>query len=332
MDYYSILGVHKNTSKDDIKKAYRKLSLQYHPDKNPDNIEESKKKFQQITEAFEVLSDDNKRKAYDNPNPIPNMSNINIFDIFNNMGIFNNKEERPNLDVVLPARMSLSTSYKGERVYHKIKVKRVCESCKHTGYEDRVDHKCKYCNNTGIIRKSINMGFVNQQFQTNCNMCSPNKFNHLICKICQGSRRVDEDFVIDINIPPGIKHGQTITLNEGGHQDIYEGNVIKGNLQLNINVDSDTNFSRIDNDLHSILNITLVEALCGFSKDYNNIDGNKIQITNNSVLNNGDNIVLNNYGFSDGSNKGNLCLKINIDKFTKTINDEEKEILRKILN
>ena len=97
-------------------------------------------------------------------------------------------------------------------------------------------------------------------------------------------------------------------------------------------MDSDTNFSRIDNDLHSILNITLVEALCGFSKDFNNIDGNKIQITNNSVLNNGDNIVLNNYGFLDGSDKGNLCLKINIDNFTKTINDEEKEILRKILN
>lgn len=334
MDFYSVLGIQKSASKEEIKKAYRKLSLQFHPDKNPDNIEQSKKRFQELTEAFETLSDDDKRRFYDTGNSQSgNMSNINIFEIFNRFGMFGMKDERPNLDINIPAHMSLATSYKGEYVKHTIKVKRACETCKHTGYMDFFDHNCKFCKNTGYIQKNINMGIFNQQFRTNCHMCTPGEFRHLICKSCNGLKTVDADYNIDMFIPAGIFNGQTLTLNEVGNHDIYEGNIIKGNININITVNTDQNFNRIGNDLYSTLNLTLREALCGFSKKFTNIDGSLVDLTNNTVLNNEDILVVNHLGFVyDKIHKGNLCLKIKIERLDKNFTNEEREILEKILN
>lgn len=340
MDFYNRLGVDKTASKDEIKKAYRKLSLQYHPDKNPDRVEESKKRFQEITEAFETLSDDDKRRAYDNRgnmpfgmNMNPNMNpNINIFDIFNQFGMFKDKEERPNLDINLPARMSLATSYRGEHVNHTIKVRRLCESCKHTGYEDFVDHNCKHCKNTGFIHKTVSMGFMTQQFRANCNQCTPGKFNDIKCRTCNGSRTVDADFTISVTIPAGIKNGQVITLNSDGNHNVFEGNIIKGDINLSIQIDPDENFSRVDNDLHSTLTINLKEALCGFSRQFQNIDGSYIQVTNTNVLNTDDTITINEKGFIyDGNHRGNLCLKIKVERYYRVFSETERQILENIL-
>ena len=162
MDYYQILGVDKNSSSEDIKKAYRKLSLKYHPDKNPDNIEESQKKFQELTEAFEILSDENKRRIYNiqgkeglknNANPtFNNMPFGNLFNVFQNFNIFNRDQSHnnqfPNLDINIPVNISLSSTYKGEHVNHNINVKRCCDACNNTGYSDYIERNCKNCDGT----------------------------------------------------------------------------------------------------------------------------------------------------------------------------------------
>ncbi len=251
-DYYEILGVSKDTSKEDIKKAYRKIAMQFHPDKNPDN-KEAENKFKEATEAYEVLSDDDKRKRYDQfghsgmrgGQDFHGFSNINdIFsqfsDIFGGSSIFDEffggsqrgggrgrkrGQGTPGSDLRVNLKLTLEEIATG--VTKKIKIKKYvrCESCSGSGSEGGASVKtCPACQGSGEIRnvsRSVFGQFVNIQACSNCN--GEGTVIDKPCRKCYGDGRVADEATISIKVPAGVSDGNYMTMRGEGNAGLRNG-------------------------------------------------------------------------------------------------------------
>lgn len=211
MDYYDILGVSKNSTQDDIKKAYRKLAMKFHPDKHPTEREKYEAKFKEISEAYSVLSDEEKRAGYDQfgkdfVNMEGGSSGMDPRDIFKNFFGFGRGEEEESSKVVETIQLPLEKIYKGCTVKHTYSRKIKCKGCNGTGNNDKIDRTCKKCNGKKIVTIMKQMGIMIQQYQTKCSLCngtggesvSPDKR----CNQCVGQKSVTEICHIDVHVPP----------------------------------------------------------------------------------------------------------------------------------
>ncbi|MCX8010998.1 MAG: DnaJ domain-containing protein, partial [Ignavibacteria bacterium] len=247
-DYYEVLGVQRNATADEIKKAYRKLAMQYHPDRNPGN-KEAEEKFKEAAEAYEVLSDPDKRSRYDRfghagmkGTDFREYTDINdIFnsfrDIFSGAGfggsIFDDffggttstRSRRrathgtPGSDLRVTLKLTLEEISTG--VQKKIKIKRYvqCDECSGSGAKDGTSlDTCPVCNGSGEIRqvsRSVFGQFVNI---TTCNNCEgEGKVVKNPCLKCSGDGRVYKESQINVNIPPGVSDGNYLTLRGEGN-------------------------------------------------------------------------------------------------------------------
>jgi len=250
-DYYEILGVAKTASADEVKKAYRKIAMQFHPDRNPDN-KEAEEKFKEATEAYEVLSDATKRQRYDQfghsglhgGQDFHGFSNVNdIFshfsDIFGGSSIFDDffgqtssrgrgrrrSTGTPGSDLRVTLKVTLEEIASG--VSKKIKIKKhvTCESCKGTGSDGGSSTKtCSVCNGTGEIRnvsRSVFGQFVNIQPCANCN--GEGTVVDKPCKSCVGDGRKLEEVTIKIDVPAGVSDGNYMTLRGQGNSGLRGG-------------------------------------------------------------------------------------------------------------
>ena len=165
--YYEILGVDTNATDDEIKKAYRKLALKYHPDrlvnKSEDEKKEAEAKFKEISEAYDVLSNPEKRRKYDNGGSTDWEEFVNGFNPFSGMGDFFNMgghKQRVNKgkDAKATVKISLQEAYKGGKVKVSYNTDEPCSSCHGTGNEGGIESKCPTCNGTGIISDMRQMG------------------------------------------------------------------------------------------------------------------------------------------------------------------------------
>lgn len=239
-DYYNILGVNKNSSPDDIKKAYRKLSKQYHPDVNPEGTE----KFKEVAEAYDVLSDPEKKQKYDNPNPFGSFDNGFSFEEFmSRMGGFNNRRQTQVPDKVISLDVTPLDSYKGVGKTITYQRNRKCEPCGGKGGDGET---CSQCKGAGFFTRRVGDGFFTQMVRQTCNYCAGKGFIIIRkCFECTGIGTKPEMKNMDIKLQHNVDDGQFYRIEGGG--DFTNG--VYGNLLIKIRLVNDNNFEKIGEDL-----------------------------------------------------------------------------------
>ncbi|MEG0034326.1 MAG: molecular chaperone DnaJ [Bacilli bacterium] len=291
-DYYETLGVQRTATKDEIKSAYRKLAMKYHPDRNKEPGAE--KKFMEVQEAYDVLYDDQKRKTFDQfgsaafdqngsasgfggGNPFQggfgNFGDLN--DIFSQMfgggmgGGRNSQRNGPNRgdDTLMRVKVSFIDAIMGKKITIPVTYDKVCDTCNGTGAKSSSDIKtCSHCGGSGYVRTTKQTLFGAMESETTCPYCGgTGKIIANKCPDCggTGSKRVKEN--IDIAIPAGINAGQQIRVKGKGMKGSNGGS--NGDLYIEIVIQEDNIFKRDGNDIHLNLEIDFVDAALGISMD-----------------------------------------------------------------
>jgi len=275
---YDILGVAPEATQPEIKKAYRKMALKYHPDKNPDEPE----RFKEISAAFEVLSNDKKREIYDKHGEQglkeggggEYHSPFDIFDMFFGGGRRRQPGEKARgKDTVHQLKVSLEELYNGAKRQLAVQKNVICDACNGIGGKEGSVRKCDNCNGSGIEVKlrPIGPGMV-QQIQQPCREC--NQTGEKIkdkdrCKKCNGKKVIRERKVLDCVIDPGMKDGQKIKFREEGDQ---SPGIEPGDIIIILDEKEHDRFKRNGTDLHYNMSIELADALCGFTKLVKTLD------------------------------------------------------------
>tara|TARA_Y100001935_G_C17307040_1_gene512986 strand:- start:744 stop:1823 length:1080 start_codon:yes stop_codon:yes gene_type:complete len=340
MDYYSVLGVDKNSSQGEIKKAYRKLAMKYHPDKNPGD-KEAETKFKEVSEAYSVLSDESKRANYDNMGHSAFTSSgggtgfegFSAEDIFSNFGdifgdIFSQHapkqrgaDIRYDLSVTLEeVAMGAAKDVKYERLGN-------CKACGGSGAEDKKMTKCSECNGRGQIKK-VSRSFFGQFVSTSiCPRCrGKGEIPVKECRVCAGMGRNIEMVNTKINIPKGISNGARIRV--GGYGECSE-NGPPGDLYIFIKVLPHKHFERDGKNIKIKVPITFVEASLGATIDVPTLHGKvSMKIPPNS--DSGKKFRLKGKGIGSSSySTGDQIVEVKIVT-PDTLNAKEKELLTKL--
>lgn len=284
--YYDILGVSPTANESELKTAYRKLALKFHPDKNPDAGD----KFKDISHAYEVLSDADKRAAYDRYGEEglngagPGMNAEDLFSqffgggggFFGGMGGGHHNHGRPRgprrgEDVIYNLQVSLEELYKGKASKIAIQRNVLCGKCNGKGGKEV--KKCTGCNGAGVKMTIRQMGPMIQQMQTVCNECQGE--GEIIkpadkCDECRGKKVMKEKKIIDLKIEPGSVHGQKIRFSGEADQ---APNTVPGDLIVVIAEKEHSQFKRQGSDLHCKVKIDLVTALAGGTFTVKHLDG-----------------------------------------------------------
>jgi molecular chaperone DnaJ len=255
-NYYETLGVSKDATQDEIKKAYRKLSKQYHPDVNPEGGE----KFKEISVAYDTIGDETKRAQYDNKmnNPFGGNGNVSYEDIFNQM--FGNQGNNPfeqkrksAPDKIIKVQVSPLESFKGvDKVIRYMKDNH-CDVCSGSGGEQQ---KCGTCGGAGFQIKTFGTGFMVQQIRTACQTCAGRGYTLVHrCFNCDGKGIKSTTHEITVKLPVGIDDGQYLKLASLG--DFRNGEY--GDLVIQISMVNQDGFEKINNDLIYNLFLNLQE-------------------------------------------------------------------------
>ncbi len=322
-DLYEVLGLDKNATNEEIKKAYRKLSLQHHPDRN-NNSQESTELFKKIQNAYEILSDERKRKEYDG-GPLPadhfratrgsqgvhmnmNMDPSEVFNFFSK-NIFSMASNFANMGMNMASNINNGTSNSSN------------SSNTNMNMFNMENIKNNLMKPPPIVK---NIEITLYKAYTGCTL--PIEITRWII---ENNVRREENETIYIDIPMGIDANELIILRERGNI-LSENN--KGDIKIFIRITNDTEFIR--NGLDLILNktISLKDALCGFSFDMKYIDGKEYKINNSrgNIITNNYNKVVNNFGMKRDNHKGNLIINFNV-KFPDHLSDEQIDKLSEIL-
>lgn len=282
--YYDLLGVKPSSTADEIKKAYRKLALKFHPDKNPDAGD----KFKAISQAYEVLSDAKKREIYDKGGEEALQgggagefhSPMDIFDMFfGGGGGRRHKGPRKGKDVVHQLTVSLEDLYNGATRKLALQKNVICEKCEGRGGKEGAVGKCNTCRGTGMQVRVHQLGpGMIQQVQTVCSDCHGEGERidpkHR-CKHCQGKKVIRERKILEVHIDKGMKDGQDIRFMGEGDQ---EPGLEAGDIIIVLDEKSHSTFRRNGEDLIMEMEIELVESLCGFQKTIKTLDNRTLVI------------------------------------------------------
>lgn len=291
-NYYEILGVTEEEKKlpfdefsDIIKKKYRKLSLQFHPDRNQGKSEAEKKeaeeKFKELSEAYSVLSDEKKKAEYDNP-----MSNFQFngfgsasfedimrsFDPFGNFGFGGGREQRvvKGQSIRIAVGLTLEEMYNGTKKTVKYKRNGKCKHCNGSGKTSKTKEEvCTHCGGTGQMFAQLG----GWQQITTCPHCG-GKGKKLInpCSHCNGSGMAQEEHQVEFNIPKGTSEGFQFTI-QGEGCIAERNNGVQGDLIVVIKEKDHDKFIRDGNDLYYEIEIPIIDALLGCTKTVTTIDG-----------------------------------------------------------
>jgi len=271
-DYYKILGVSKDASQEEIKKAFKQLARRYHPDVNPGN-KEAEEKFKEINEAFQVLGNPEKRAQYDNygksaftEEDIERFRNswFNFDDLFfgfdNFFNIFSDREEKSQEeDLRYDLKITLEDAFFGAKKTIEIPIKKECKKCNGLGAESRNLKKCDRCNGSGEIRTTRKHGFTQFVSITTCDKCrGKGKFFLEPCSVCEGRGFIEEIKKIEVKIPKGIDSGQFLRI----PVEDEDGGSFK-NLYLFIDVKEHPIFKREEENLFLEKQIDLITAIFG---------------------------------------------------------------------
>lgn len=357
-DYYEVLGVGKNATDSELKSAYRKLAIKWHPDKWANKSDAEKKdaedKFKEISQAYDVLSDKDKRAQYDQfgfdgPSGFSGFGEgFDPFDMFAKHfgggmfggfggsmfgGGFNNKS-KPNYDmpedgddIQLNMNISFKESLHGIEREFDLTLSDECPECKGRGIEkDSKPETCSHCNGTGQITRVERHGFMVSQTISPCPHCNGTGSFVKKCKKCNGKKRIDAKKHFSVKIPAGIATGQRLRLKEKGVCGVKGGK--NGDIFINVMVERNDIFERSGMDLKTRIPLDPITATIGGDIDVHTPWGiSKLKIDPNTI--NGSSKRIKGEGVKTSSGKGDLIVEFNINSLVN-LNNEQKELLNKL--
>ncbi|MEA1887782.1 MAG: molecular chaperone DnaJ [Bacteroidota bacterium] len=358
-DYYEVLGVSKNASKEEIKKAYRQKALKYHPDKNPGD-KEAENNFKEAAEAYEVLRDDEKRARYDRyghagigaQNGFGGAGGMTMEDIFASFGdIFGDafggfgsfggfgggrgrQQRRVNKGSNLRVKVKLNLKEVAKGAEKKIKVNKYvsCPDCGGTGAADSNSYStCNTCHGSGQVIRITNTLLGQMQSTSTCPTCGgEGKIITKKCNTCFGEGIVKEQEIIKINIPAGVEKGMQMTVSGKGNA-ARRGSV-PGDLLVMIDEEEHPELHREGKDLIYNLYISVPEAILGTNIEIPTVES-KVKIKIEQGTQPGKILRLRGKGLPEvnGYGKGDLLVNVNV-WIPKKITGEEQKIMEKMIN
>ena len=353
-DYYEVLGVSKSADATEIKKAYRKLALKYHPDKNPGD-KEAEEKFKEAAEAYDVLSNEEKRRRYDQFGHAGvggagqggfggGMSMDDIFsqfgDIFGSFGGFSGfggfgggrSARRVNRGTNLRVKVKMNLQEIATGIEKKIKVKKyvACQHCNGTGAKDGKSYStCSTCKGSGQVTRVQNTILGAMQTTSTCPTCEgEGKIINEKCTFCNGEGVLMPEEVISINIPAGVGEGMQLSLSGKGNAARRGG--VNGDLIVLIEEEEHPELVRDGNDLLYNVFIGYPEAVLGETVEIPTIEG-KVKVKIEAGTQPGKILRLRGKGLPDvnGYGKGDLLAKVNV-WIPKNLSKDEKKLVEKM--
>ena len=353
-DYYEVLGVSKSADATEIKKAYRKLALKYHPDKNPGD-KEAEEKFKEAAEAYDVLSNEEKRRRYDQFGHAGvggagqggfggGMSMDDIFsqfgDIFGSFGGFSGfggfgggrSARRVNRGTNLRVKVKMNLQEIATGIEKKIKVKKyvACQHCNGTGAKDGKSYStCSTCKGSGQVTRIQNTILGAMQTTSTCPTCEgEGKIINEKCTFCNGEGVLMSEEVISINIPAGVGEGMQLSLSGKGNAARRGG--VNGDLIVLIEEEEHPELVRDGNDLLYNVFIGYPEAMLGETVEIPTIEG-KVKVKIEAGTQPGKILRLRGKGLPDvnGYGKGDLLAKVNV-WIPKNLSKDEKKLVEKM--
>ena len=352
-DYYEVLGVAKTATADELKKAYRKKAIQYHPDKNPGD-KEAEEKFKEAAEAYDVLSDPQKRQRYDQFGHAAFEGNggfgggasMNMDDIFSHFGdIFGDffgggfsggfggggRTQSVNRGSNLRIKVKVNLHDVANGVEKKVKVKRqvACSKCKGTGSADGTTETCTTCHGSGRVTRIQNSLFGRVQTTTVCPTCQGK--GHTIknkCSNCKGTGLEYAEEIISLSIPKGVKDGMQLQMSGKGNAAPNGG--INGDLYILIEEEKHSELIRDDNDLIYNLLIPITTAILGDTVEVPTVDG-KVKVKIEPGTQHGKVLRLRSKGLPSINGYGNGDLLVNIGVYIpEKLSKDELKIFEKL--
>uniref|UniRef100_A0A6C0EAE8 J domain-containing protein n=1 Tax=viral metagenome TaxID=1070528 RepID=A0A6C0EAE8_9ZZZZ len=350
-DYYEILGVKKDATSAEIKKAYNEMAKKWHPDKNLKNKVEAEKQFKNVCKAYEILSDPQKRKIYDKKNNDDENDSddneFNMYDLMNGINIVNGaneilNEETPDLEMGL--EVSLEEMYNGAT--KKVNVDRycMCKKCNATGLKDPTKGKCKKCRGSGIEPIVTPFGIIKHPC-VHCYGIGIDE-NAPKCPSCKGKKGILEHINVNVTIPKGTSNYDKITIQEEGHEIPVEERKGRNRTDVVILITEKPHsdfkrgqwFRHFDKlrkyDLSYEMRITFAESVFGFTKNLTHLDDRELVVSMNKQIKNGEVYIIENEGMPYKQNtakKGHLIIKFIVEPIPD-FNDADKKKLWKLLS
>jgi DnaJ-class molecular chaperone len=334
-DYYEILEIKRDASPSDIKKAYHKLALKWHPDKNKDPS--AVEKFKLISEAYDTLSTPEKKSIYDqygkeglnkNHMEFDDRNMFNIFEqifggqMFSGLNGFGNgmfgpmfgnnqfsfQQVSPDMNIDTIEKITLKDVCNGKKITREIDRKTLCVSCDGTGSKDKKNNVCETCHGNKMVRQEIRHANMIQISNTMCPTCrgSGSSIRNQ-CEKCKGNKYVMEKYELVYDIQKGLIETDKIVINGVGNEFINSSSVrSRGTVTVHIQLKQDKHFRRnlvingdvkmTPYDLLTTLQINIAESLCGFTKNIKNVDDACVEVSSDSVIFNYEFIKLANAG------------------------------------
>jgi molecular chaperone DnaJ len=344
-DYYDVLGIQKNVSKDDVKKAYRKLAVQYHPDKNPGN-KEAEEKFKEATEAYEILGDDQKRQAYDQFGfaGVESMHGSQDFsqtfrgfeDIFGDFsGIFdtffggggrrNSGGPKQGANLRYDIEISFKDAVFGTKAEIQYTHNDSCNVCKGSGAASGTSRKvCPTCQGSGQVRRSS--GFFS--VASTCHSC--NGEGYIIekpCHECGGTGTLKKRLKVMVTIPPGFENGRRIVIPRQG--DAGPSGGPPGDLYVYVRVRPHEHFERQDLDIYCAVPVSITQASLGAEIQVSTLDGKTIKVKIPAGTQNGKMLRIRDEGVPSGRGRGCLYIKLMVQIPAK-LSKRGKELMEEL--
>ena len=364
-DYYEVLGVNKNATDDELKKAYRKMAKKYHPDANPDNKEEAEKKFKEVNEAYETLSNPQKRRMYDQfgtadpqgfggaggpfggGNYTYSTSGFDGFGDFGDLGdIFSsffgggfggrqsarkNNGPRKGADLNLNMDITFEDAFLGVEKEVVINRNETCEHCHGTGAKPGTNPiKCPDCHGTGQVTQVQNTILGQVQTTRTCGKChGTGEVITEVCEFCKGKGAIRKQPKIKVKIPAGIDDNQTVVLRGEGEAGSRGG--AKGDLYIVIRVKKHSIYTRSGNDVYCTIPITFTQATLGADLEIPMVDGTKESYKIPEGTQTGTKFIIRNKGFKsiNTSSQGNFVFNVQV-QVPKHLTKEQRDLLTQL--
>lgn len=360
-DYYEVLGIDKNASEDEIKKAYRKLAIKYHPDRNPGS-KEAEEKFKEAAEAYDVLHDPQKRQQYDQfgfnaPGAggyggfgeTGGFSMDDIFSMFGDVfgghgggfrgfGGFSGESNRQppqyrGTDLRLKVKLSLQEIATGVTKKFKVKKDVTCTHCHGSGAENGSGSEtCPTCHGSGVVVKTVRTMLGMMQTQTECPTChGEGTVIKDKCRLCHGTGVVKGEEIVEIKIPAGVAEGMVV--NVPGKGNAGQRNGISGNIQVYIEEEENDTFIRDGQDVIYNLLLDFPTAALGGEVEIPTLEGTRVRIKIDAGTQPGKALRLRGKGLPAvqgyGSGRGDLVVHVSVF-VPKRLTLEEKNLLENL--
>ena len=365
-DYYEVLGVNKNATDDELKKAYRGLAKKYHPDANPDNKEEAEKKFKEINEAYEVLSDKKKRQMYDQfgfDGPqygggngggyysygsgfdgFSGFSGFSDFGDFGDLGdIFSSffgggstrsrssNGPRKGSDLRVNLNITFEEAYLGVEKEITLNRNETCTACGGTGAEKGTKAEtCTVCAGKGKIKQVVTTPFGQMSTQKTCTTCGgTGKVIKNPCTMCHGKGINKKPVKIKVKIPAGIDDGQTVVLQNEGEPGINGGP--KGNLYIVVHLKKHSIYTRQGEHVFCEIPITFTGATLGTEIEIPMVDGSKEKFKIPEGTQTGTRFIVKNKGFKNvnGNWRGDFVFTV-VVQTPKKLTAEQRRLITEL--